>query len=268
MNCEWIDELLLDSLMGRLEPEDRARLEEHMQSCARCREEEDRLETLWQDLGELEATREPVPSARLTARFQTALEEFEADLERSSRHRDFGEWWRSLWPRRPVWQAAFAAAMLLLGVFIGAGASSLSGGGAEIDKLRADVESMNRLVTISLLEHQSVTERLRGASYSRLTPPDDRVLAALLGTAAKDPNINVRLAAVEALAPYANRPSVRSGLLDSLSSQRSPLVQLAVLEAVVGGKGIENGELEQLLRSGDLDQSVLEHVLGERARSL
>jgi HEAT repeat protein len=127
---------------------------------------------------------------------------------------------------------------------------------------------MNRLVTISLLEHQSVTERLRGASYSRLTPPDERVLAALLGTAAQDPNINVRLAAVEALTPYANRPSVRSGLLDSLSSQRSPLVQLAVLEAVVGDDGIENGELERLLRSGGLDESVLEHVLGERAQSL
>jgi hypothetical protein len=268
MKCERIGELLMDSLMGRLETADRVRLEDHLQRCPRCREEEERLENLWQDLGELESTPEPVPSARLTARFQTALEDFGTDRERTSGHHRLAEWWRSLWPAQPVWQAAFSAAVLLLGVFIGAGASSLTGGNAEVDSLRADVEAMNRLVTVSLLEHHSVTERLRGASYSRLTEPDDKVLAALLGTARQDPNINVRLAAIEALTPFATRPSVRAGLLDSLPAQSSPLVQLAVLEAVVGDNGVENGELERLLRSGDLDKTVLEHVLGGRAQNL
>ena len=133
----------------------------------------------------------------------------------------------------------------------------------EIDELRAEIDSMSRAVTISLLQHQSASERLRAVSWSRIAGPDNQVLGALLDAARLDPNVNVRLAAVDALAAYADDGAVRSGLIDSLEVERSPLVQLAVLEAVAGEEGLHNGELQQLIDSGDVDESVLQHFAAQ-----
>jgi hypothetical protein len=86
---------------------------------------------------------------------------------------------------------------------------------------------------------------------------------ALLASAREDPNVNVRLAAIDALASHADQPPVRSGLIDTLSVEDSPLVQLAVLEAVAGEEGLRNGELQRLIDSGVVEESVLQHFAAQ-----
>jgi hypothetical protein len=231
MNCKRADRLLMDSLMGTLSPEDRQDLDAHLVSCARCSEEAAGMESLWLELGDLVEEPLEVPSEKLTRRFRLALADLESAPEVSSRP-SFSDWWASLWTVRPAWQAALSAALLLLGVLAGAG---LAGGGSssrEIDQLRAEIETMSRVVTVSLLQHQSASERLRAVSWSRMAGGDNRVLTALLDSARSDPNVNVRLAAVDALAGYADQGAVRASLIDTLELEKSPLVQLAVLEAV------------------------------------
>ena len=160
-------------------------------------------------------------------------------------------WW-------PAWQAAFSAAVLLLGVLLGAGVTSRQAANEEIAELRADVETMSRVVTVSLLQHQSAAERLRAVSWSRRAGSDDQVLAALLDSARSDPNVNVRLAAVDSLARYVDQSAVRSGLMETLEVETSPLVQLAVLEAVAGDEGLRSGELGRLMDASEIDPAVLE----------
>lgn len=256
MNCNKADKLMMDSLMGDLGVEDRRSLDEHLESCERCAREAASIETLWHDLGDLDAAPVEVPSDKLTRRFRLTLADFEATLSETSRP-GFSEWWQGLWSARPAWQAALAAAMLLLGVVLGAGLTGGRSTRGELDQLRAEVETMSRAVTVSLLQHQSASERLRAVSWSRMAGEDDQVLAALLDSARSDPNVNVRLAAIDALAAYADQGPVRSRLIDSLEGEKSPLVQLAVLEAVAGEEGLRNGELKRLEDAGEVDETLL-----------
>ena len=65
---------------------------------------------------------------------------------------------------------------------------------------------------------------------SRMQEPDDELLNVLLDTLNHDPNINVRLSAVDALYLFYRNPAVKSGLIDSLSRQTSPMVQMELIE--------------------------------------
>lgn len=262
MNCEKADKLLMDSLMGALSAENRRDLDEHLATCERCREEAQGMESIWQDLGDLDESSVEVPSAKLTRRFRLALADFEANLDTPLRPR-FAEWWAGLWSARPAWQAAFSAALLVIGVLLGAGMTSRQSTRGEIDQLRAKMDTMSRAVTISLLQHQSASERLRAVSWSRMAGSDNQVLTALLDSARQDPNVNVRLAAVDALAAYADTGPVRTGLIDTLGVEESPLVQLALLEAVAGEEGLRNGEYRKLSESGAVDESVLQHFAAQ-----
>jgi anti-sigma factor RsiW len=257
MKCEKAELLLMDSLMGDLSSDDRQELAEHLAGCSRCSAEAAAMESTWRELGEADQLRSSSNSARMIGRFQRSLKEFEADLDVSSRP-TFSEWWMNLWATRPVWQIGFSAAVLGCGVLLGLAVSSKQTGRIEIDELRANLESVNRAVTV-LLQHESATERLRAVNWSMTEEPSDVVLDALLQSVRLDSNVNVRLAAVDALAEYADRGPIRSGLIDSLAVERSPLVQLAVVEVVAAGQGFSGGELEQILRSSDLDPSVLAH---------
>ena len=262
MNCDQADRLLMDSLMGTLSAANRRELDLHLVECQRCREEVVGVESLWQDLGDLDEPREEVPSAKLTRRFRLTLANFEADLQ-ETRRPGFAAWRAGLWRPRPAWQAAFSAALLAMGVFLGAGLTPEKASRSEIDQLRAEMNTMSRAVTVSLLQHQSAAERLRAVSWSRLAGSDDQVLTALLDSARQDSNVNVRLAAIDALAAYADSGPVRSTLIDSLGVEDSPLVQLALLEAVAGEEGLRNGELARLTESGVVDESVLQHFVAQ-----
>ena len=55
----------------------------------------------------------------------------------------------------------------------------------------------------------------------------------MLETLKQDDNPNVRLAALEALYPYADQAVVREGLIKTISYQESPLVQWAIAEVMV-----------------------------------
>jgi HEAT repeat protein len=54
----------------------------------------------------------------------------------------------------------------------------------------------------------------------------------LIDTLRHDPNVNVRLAAVDALKRFGNDDAVRGGIAGSLLENDSPLVQIAVIEAL------------------------------------
>jgi hypothetical protein len=102
------------------------------------------------------------------------------------------------------------------------------------DELREEVRHTRQLVALSLLQQQSASERLKGVDWSnRMTRPDPQVLSALLHTVNYDQNVNVRLAALDALHQSANNEMVRRGLVESLDRQTSPLVQIALIDLLV-----------------------------------
>jgi HEAT repeat protein len=114
------------------------------------------------------------------------------------------------------------------------------------------------MVTLSLLQQQNASDRLRGVNWSyRVEPSDPEVLGALLTTVNRDPNINVRLAAVDALRKFSDSPVGRKGLVQSLGKQDSPLVQIAILDQIVDVREkTASPSIKFLLSKQDLNPDV------------
>lgn len=235
-------------------------VEEHLAACAPCRAEAEELRRLWGGLALLEAE---APEGELRERFDAVLAAYQAGMaaadaaegsgparrssRRSSRDGGWRRWLASLLPAgRPAPQLAWGLLVLLVGLGLGlvlaGGGTPFAGSGGEgrgeLRALRGEVQALNQLVTLSLLEAPSATERLQGVSFgSRMERPDREVVAALVAAAIRDPNVNVRLAAIEALAPLASRPRVLDPLARALPEQDSPLVQVALVDLLLASDG-------------------------------
>lgn len=99
---------------------------------------------------------------------------------------------------------------------------------------------------LKMLDNQnSASQRLMGATAAfNSTKPDDEIVSALVRTLNEDANTNVRIAALEALGKFHAQPHVRKALIDALSTQKDPLVQIALIRLMVQMK--ESGITEQL----------------------
>ena len=117
---------------------------------------------------------------------------------------------------------------------------------------------MRQMVALSLMQQQSASERLKGVNWSyQLQQPDREVLTALLDTLMHDPNVNVRLAAIDALRQFGGQPVVRSGVVEALGRQDSPMVQVALIDLVVDLKEKESVDtLRKLIQNEKLNEAV------------
>jgi hypothetical protein len=78
-----------------------------------------------------------------------------------------------------------------------------------------------------------------------------------LYAAGHDSNVNVRLAAVDALDRYAADPNVRRALAATLAAQDSPLVQVAVIDLAVKSKDRDCASaLRRLASLPEADEAV------------
>ena len=121
---------------------------------------------------------------------------------------------------------------------------------------------MRQLVTLSLLQQQSASERLRGVTFSyRAEPNDMEVLSALLRTVGTDTNVGVRLAAVDALRNFGNSPVGRRGLRNALARQESPLVQISIIDALTEMQDKDAiPAMQSLSQMPDLDANVRQRL--------
>jgi len=252
MTCEKTQEKFADYLTGDLDEAGRADVRTHILGCAGCREDLENLTVVWAKLGVLP---EEQPSSAVRSRFYAMLEEEKKASRPAPLRSRWAEWFTF---RRPAFAASFSAFLILLG--LGAG-WLLNGGGAGGERyasLSREVQSMRQQVALSLLSQPSASERLQGIGYSaEVENPDGTTLAALFRAVDTDPNPNVRLAAVDALYLFRDRPGVRESLVKSLSAQSYPLVQVALIDFLVEIREKRAVDaLKGLIEAGELTPEV------------
>jgi len=231
MNCERIREQIPECLAGRLDAAARENVVEHLESCAGCRAEVAELNAVWRAMESLKSAKQETPDPAAKARFLGMLDAYRAGMGvpvemPAPRARGFAV--------RPVWQAAMAAGLLILGVFAGRYIALPRQENPEVAQLKGQVESLRQLVALSMLQQQSPGARLRGVSYSeQIAQPDSQAQQALLYTVNHDSNVNVRLSAVDALQKFAANPEVAKAMMDAIPVQESPLVQVALIDMLV-----------------------------------
>jgi hypothetical protein len=272
MNCQEAAEALAGRWHGEIDPEREAALERHLADCEACRREAADLAALWQGLDALPVVE---PPAGMRARFDARLAE-ELARERGGRVVPFAV------PRRNAGSAtigrgvrrfAAIAATLAIGVLAGAELARRHDD-RQIEALRGEVASLHETVATALLAGASPSERLRGVAYGRsVSETDARVAAALIAALENDPDVNVRLAAIEALRPLAARPETRPRLVAATSGQESPLVQLSLVEALLDpAAGLDpaaaRADLAGLLADPKLDPAVAGYLRGRLGGSV
>jgi hypothetical protein len=241
MRCEDVAPHLVDHLAGTLADRTRDAVQEHLAACAACRDEAAALSDTWQLLDEIPAA---VPdSAAMRARFDALLEGYEQGRARVVRiplRRRLAAWMLQPRQMQPLLQACAAMLILVAGVVAGrqmmpaASPAAASAPAQDVSAMRQELRDLREMVTLSLIQQQSASERLKGVSWTgQLDRPGNEVVAALLDTLMHDPNVNVRLASIDALKRFANRDTVRRTALDALDTQTSPLVQMALIDFMV-----------------------------------
>jgi len=255
MRCEHIKEKFPDFLVGELDQTSMEKIQAHMAECSSCREEMEDLSTLWTKLGVLPEER---PSNGLRQRFYRMLEEYKEEMnqERPVQHlrKFFSSLFGHSWSRRPALQFGFSFLLLFIGLTIGYFIRT----GSQSAELRREVQGMRQMLAVSLLEQRSSIQRLRGINLSYdLKEPNPQTIDALLNTLDSDPSINVRMAAVDALYLFYDFPSVKEGVIHSLSQQTSPLVQVALVDLLVTMQERQALEsFKKLIQVNELDPGV------------
>jgi len=209
-----------------------------------CRAELDELKTIWMQLDDIPRAE---PTSAVRERFEVMLQAYQDGRRHPAR----------TW-RRPVLQFLAAAALLILGIGVGYRMHTVPASNPEMAELRSELHQTKQMVALSLMQEQSATDRLKGVNWSyRLQEPSADVLHALLDTLIHDSNVNVRLATVDALRQFGNQPVVRRGLVEAISQQESPMVQIALIDAAVDLRDKESvGTLRQLTQNQSADYAV------------
>lgn len=231
MRCKKLKGYFVEYINGGLEAKDLRIVDEHLSSCETCRIEVERIKSIWNKLDDIELEG---PSPELKKNIDNMIESYSLgmnNIAEESRKERLSKWLETWWPRRPLAQFATTFIVLVAGLTMGLIIDGRSGSKDEITRLKADMNEIKQMVMNSLLNQSSVTARINGLTMSTQVKNVDAqfysVLLLLLNT---DSNVNVRLAAVNALSNFAGDEYVRRELIKSLGLQSSPLVQISLID--------------------------------------
>jgi hypothetical protein len=185
----------------------------------------------------------PVTSLKMDDRFYQMLAD---EKRKSARAFSFSfPQWSWLAPR-----VAFALVLVATG-FLGGYWLQKPTEKTEVAALTQQVTELKEMMMLSLLEKESASERLKAVSLtSDMGQVSQKVTNALFQTLNNDPNVNVRLAALDALRGYAKDGKVREELVRSIGHQDSPLVQVALAELMVALQEKKSvNELEKIMKN-------------------
>jgi Putative zinc-finger len=224
MECREIEGLLPDYLQNALTDDEARVVAAHVTTCAACREEVE----LWNALA---AIPQEQPTPMLRRQFEMMLEAYQQGRGHKSEVAKapfWLGWYRGFVP------AGVALALLAIGFLGGLYVERNRTDTTELASLHRELTSTRQLVALSMLQQQSASDRLQGVSWSRqIEVADPQIMDALLHTLRSDASVDVRLAALDAVRRYADQVPVRVNIEDSFQQQKSPLVQIALVDLMV-----------------------------------
>ncbi|MEM8528101.1 MAG: HEAT repeat domain-containing protein [Bacteroidota bacterium] len=242
------EEKLLDYLDGTLSAKERTQLEQQLQNDATLRA---RLVEMQELQNWMESTPNLPTRKRLDDQFYQMLEaEASTNIQEA----------RVIPLRRRFakqWQIA-AGFLLLFSLLTGVLVMNNQQHKQEMAMMQQTLEQ-NQQMMFHLLEGESPSARIKAVNFSTQTPQTANtatfeVLAKVLNT---DDNLNVRLAALDALTQFADSKEVRKILIEALAQQNEPITQIALIQALVQ---LEEKEvvpkLQELINHPNLEKPV------------
>ena len=231
MKCRKIKSLFIEYINGGLNSEDTRIVDAHLSSCETCRAEVEKMKSI---LFKLDNIPLEEPSPNLKKNIDNMIDSYSLGMNNIPGEpwiEKVSKWIETWWPKRPLVQFAITVAVLIIGLVTGLSINERAESKKEIVQLKTDMNQIQHVVMSSLLNQSSAVERINGLTMtSQLENVDRQFYSTLLLLLNSDSNVNVRLAAVNALSKFAEDEYVRHELVKSLSLQSSPLVQISLID--------------------------------------
>jgi anti-sigma-K factor RskA len=253
MKDETYIDLITGYLQGTLSADDNERLEKLIEEGRIDYSEIERIEKIWHDVGSLDL---PEPGSRMKQRFYEMLENEKVRNQQNL---------KTLFHFNPDWMIRAAAALILL--LAGFSAGLIFGTSSDAEKqvlaVQEEVEQIKNALVYHAYQQTSASERIQAVGLAtRIDKADDQLLMILIHTMNNDPNVNVRLASIDALRKYADQRGVRGAFVQALAVQDNPFVQLSLIDTLVElNERSAAGEMEKLLLADNTEPEVRERLM-------
>lgn len=250
---EKYSNLITGYLQGTLTPIEQQRLNDLIDEGRIDHAEFKRLKEIYHDLGSVDIQE---PAGLMKHRFNEMLETAKSVEGRPK---------QALFNMNSEWMMRAAAAIILLLAGFSAGLIVKTGSDAEIQVLaiQEEVEQIKNALVYHAYQQTSVSERIQAVGLATgIDEADDQLLMILIHTMNNDPNVNVRLASIDALNNYADQHGVRGAFVQALAVQDNPFVQLSLIDSLVElNERSAAGEMEKLLLVESTEPEVRERIL-------
>ncbi len=253
MEKEKLESLLIDYIDGNLNEADRAIVEKELAQ----NEEAVKLHSQLKEVMSLMDNAHAIePSFSLRSNFEKSLREEISSVEKSAfakapadKQIFFSPW---------ALRIAAAVALVMIGVVIGNKISQDRQHNQELASIKKELDDNKRMMMAMLENQQSASQRVMGANVAyEMKNADDEIVNALVKAMNEDPSSNVRLTALEALGKFYQQGHVRNKLINSLATQKDPIVQIALIRLLVQMKEKEVvHQLEKITRDGTVIKAV------------
>ncbi len=252
MDREKLESLLIDYIDGKLNSVDKHHVEQELMTNP---DSYKLYEQLKEVIRAMDAVGAEEPASSLRRGFEKMLDE-EMQSTRSARVVALRPWW---------YAAAAGIALLITGLAIGFFISQRNIRNERLAEAQRRQQHTNQLVAM-ISDTESAGRRILGVREAAGQPAaGDEIFDVLIRTMDEDPNANVRLAAIEALAHFSAEPVVRKALIASLRKQTDPVVQIALIQLMVDMK--EQEAIKSLRQMAD-DETLIESVKDEAQRGI
>ena len=232
MECHNIQDLLIAYLENNLNEEQKMCVEEHLTECERCRNEYKISQQLLTDMDKV-ADEQPGPDLQLS--FNQMLEE-EKETQRYNKFKpvstkrkiEFGNF------REFLKYAAVVIIIFGIGILLGKNLGEKGSHSVEIVQLKTELQMMQQNLTLATLKQPTTSQRLKAVNIlDEQVQADEKIVAILVQTLQSDENVNVRMAAANALAKYTNNELVTNAFLEALRNQKEPSLQITLINILV-----------------------------------
>ena len=253
MNCNTVSNYIVDYIDNKLENTTRIEIAKHLEKCPACQIEYEQTKKVFSSIENM-PLKEPAPELRIS--FNEILKKEKSKqvkLKQVSSSKTIRINYRTLW------QVAAAFLLLISGYLAGYNSNAKSARDGEMARMQNDIAEMKQqMYAINLLKNESASQRIKAVNYTeKIQSPSNETIEALINTLEKDPNSNVRLAAVYSLSRFKESQTVKDAFINTLNQQDDPMIQIVIINLLVEMEEVKAvDELKQLLKTKDLHEEV------------
>lgn len=235
MKCEDIETMMMDYLENNIDDHGRKAIEKHLETCESCL---DSLRDAQKLLKMIPQADMEIPDESLRINFYHMLHREMEKIE--SQDNKLPERQIVPWYSNKPFLVAAGIAILLCGTFLGTmmkSGNQNTSGFQKISQLETEVNDLRKNTMLTMLRDESSSQRLEGISYADdMQKPDYQIITALINTLNNDKNVNVRLASAYSLSKFTDDRMVCDSLIASLPKQEEPIIQITIINILVGIK--------------------------------